>query len=47
MTSSKFIAEGKTDSEAKKAVSRLLGHEREDVTRIYLAGVKKDGGADV
>ena len=43
----KFIAEGKTDSEAKKAVSRLLGHEREDVTRIYLAGVKKDGGTDV
>ena len=42
-----FIAEGQTDNEAKKAVSRLLGHEREDVTRIYLAGVKKDGGTDV
>ena len=35
-----FINEGKTESEAKKQVSHLLGHEREDVTRIYLAGVK-------
>lgn len=36
----KFIAEGKTDSEAKRMVSKLLGHEREDVTRIYLAGLE-------
>lgn len=43
----KFISEGKSDSEAKKAVSRLLGHEREDVTRIYLAGIKKAGDIDV
>ena len=35
-----FINERKTESEAKKQVSRLLGHEREDVTRIYLAGIK-------
>lgn len=36
----KFITEGKTDSEAKRMVSKLLGHEREDVTRIYLAGIE-------
>ena len=35
--------DGKTDSEAKRQVSRLLGHEREDVTRIYLATVREDG----
>ncbi len=28
------------DSEAKLKVSKLLGHEREDVTRIYLASIK-------
>ena len=39
-----FRKEGKTESEAKRQVSKLLGHEREDVTRIYLAGVK--GGED-
>ena len=35
-----FISEGKTDHEAKRMVSKLLGHEREDVTRIYLAGLE-------
>lgn len=40
----KFISDGKTKNEAKKAVSRLLGHEREDVTKIYLAGISKVGG---
>lgn len=29
--------QGKSDYEAREAVSRLLGHERDDVTRIYLA----------
>ena len=32
--------------DAKQEVSRLLGHEREDVTRIYLAGVEKSLSAD-
>ncbi len=41
-----FIREGKTDHKAKQEVSRLLGHEREDVTRIYLAGVEKSLSAD-
>ncbi len=36
---SKFISEGKTEHEAKLIVSKLLGHEREDVTRIYLASL--------
>ena len=36
-----FRANGMTDREAKRRVSKLLGHEREDVTRIYLAGVKE------
>ena len=33
-----FIQMGKTDFQARKAVSELLGHHRDDVTRIYLAG---------
>jgi len=32
--------------EARRKVSKLLGHERDDVTNIYLAGLK-DGDADV
>jgi integrase len=40
--------DGKTDYDAKKAVSPLLGHNRAEVTNVYLAGVKKgkdgDGG---
>jgi site-specific recombinase XerC len=40
---------GKTDYAAKKAVSPLLGHNRADVTNVYLAGVKtcKDGEGNV
>jgi len=30
------------DLDAHFAVSRLLGHERADVTNIYLASVKKE-----
>ena len=35
-----FIKDGKTDFEARKRVAKLLGHHRDDVTRIYLAGDK-------
>lgn len=35
-----FIAAGKNAYEARKAVSRLLGHGRDDVTNIYLASLK-------
>ena len=35
-----LIAAGKTPYEARKAVSRLLGHGRDDVTNIYLASLK-------
>ena len=35
-----FIQDGKDEHTAKLEVSRLLGHEREDVTNIYLASVK-------
>ncbi len=38
-----FIQEGKSLYEARKAVSRLLGHGRNDVPRIYLASVKEKG----
>jgi integrase len=37
----KFIAKGYTETQAKLKVSKLLGHEREDVTRIYLASLKQ------
>lgn len=33
-----FIQMGKTDFIARKVVSELLGHHRDDVTRIYLSG---------
>jgi len=35
-----YIAAGKSPYEARKAVSKLLGHGRDDVTRIYLASLK-------
>lgn len=34
---------GINELDAHFAVSRLLSHEREDVTNIYLASLKKDG----
>lgn len=40
----KFIESGMPELDAHFAVSRLLGHERADVTSIYLASVKKEGG---
>lgn len=33
----KFIKDGCSEYEARKKVSELLGHHRDDVTRIYLA----------
>ena len=38
---SQLIAEGVSELDAHLTVSRLLGHERADVTNIYLASVKK------
>ena len=38
----KLRNEGKSEHEAKLQVSKWLGHERGDVTNIYLAGIKKD-----
>ena len=32
----KLLAEGKTDKAARQQVTKLLGHEREDVTRVYI-----------
>lgn len=40
-----FIAAGKTPYEARKAVSKLLGHSRDDVTKIYLASLGESGEA--
>ena len=37
-----FILLGKSDYQARKAVSELLGHHRDDATRIYLAGGEED-----
>ena len=42
----KLLASGASALDAHFTVSRLLGHERADVTDIYLASVKKKGGAD-
>ena len=38
---------GYSDFQASKQVSLRLGHKRTDVTRIYLASLKKDGGGNV
>jgi len=39
-----FINAGRTPYEARKAVSKLLGHGRDDVTKIYLASL--EGGEE-
>lgn len=44
-TYKKLVESGMCELDAHFAVSRLLGHERADVTNIYLASVRK-GGAD-
>jgi len=41
-----LINKGYEDWQAEKAVSKLMGHERGDVTRIYLSSIKKNGGDD-
>ncbi len=38
----KFVAEGCSDYQARKNVSELLGHHRDDVTRIYLSDGDED-----
>ena len=35
-----------SELDAHLAVSRLLGHERSDVTNIYLASVRKGGAGE-
>ena len=37
---------GYSEYDARLQVSKWLGHERDDVTRIYLAGIKQEGGGD-
>ena len=39
----KLTEDGMSAIDAHYAVSRLLGHERADVTNIYLASVRKRG----
>lgn len=41
-----FVKQGQTPYQARKAVSKLLGHGRDDVTRIYLASLDRGDGAD-
>jgi integrase len=41
-----FADKGMTEWEAKREVSKLTGHERGDVTEIYLSSLKKNGGDD-
>ena len=38
----KFVSNGHSPYEARKMVSALLGHQRDDVTRIYLAGAREE-----
>lgn len=40
---SSLLKEGKSELEARISVSQLLGHERDDVTRIYLSGGIQNG----
>ena len=37
-----FLDSGKSPLDAHFAVSRLLGHERPDVTNVYLASMKEE-----
>lgn len=41
-----FIKQGYAPYQARKSVSKLLGHGRDDVTRIYLASLDRGDGAD-
>ena len=42
----KLVQCGNTPYEARRAVAKLLGHGRDDVTRIYLASLKGGGAHD-
>jgi integrase len=41
-----YIESGDNEYMARKKVAKLLGHGRDDVTKIYLASLDKDGGKD-
>ena len=41
-----FLTQGLDENDACRCVSKLLGHERPDVTRIYLASIRKGGGGN-
>ncbi len=41
-----FVKQGQTPYQARKAISKLLGYGRDDVTRIYLASLDKGDCAD-
>lgn len=45
-TYQKLIANGKSEYEARKQVSLWLGHRRDEVTRIYLAGIIDETGSE-
>ena len=40
------IQRGRNPYQARKEVARLLGHGRDDVTRIYLASLNEKGGGE-
>lgn len=42
----KLVQCGNTPYEARRAVAKLLGHGRDDVTRVYLASLKGGGAYD-
>ena len=42
----KLTAEGLTETQVKLMISKWLGHEREEITKIYLAGVEKREGEE-
>ena len=41
-----FLEQGTLEKQARLEVARLLGHNRDCVTRIYLASLQKDGDVD-
>ena len=43
----RLTAKGMTDFQARRQVSQWLGHERDDVTRIYLASITEEGDGDI
>jgi len=42
-----LVGEGKSESDAKMVVSRMLGHNRLDVANVYLASVKAKSSEQV